>query len=326
MERILVLDVAADSGGALTVLKQFYEKALSDQQNEYVFCVSMAGFSETDRIGVRCFPWVKKGWLHRMWFERVTAHRLIKKEKATRVLSLQNTLPSGVKIPSTLYLHQPLPFIDRRFSFRENRLFWLYQNVIGKMIYRSLRRADEVVVQTAWMKEAAMRKAGISAGKITLQAPPPPQYDGQPFAAERWDGTFFYPASAMAYKNHTLILKACAILQERGVDGFTVRFTLTPQELSIPEKLQGIVQSDGGMTHEQVMETYSRSALIFASYVETYGLPLAEARATGSPVLASDCPFCHEILDDYGSVRFFDPFNEYELADLMQQLLEEYRK
>ena len=39
--RILVYDVAADSGGAATVLKSFYEEFLKDTENEYIFVLSV---------------------------------------------------------------------------------------------------------------------------------------------------------------------------------------------------------------------------------------------------------------------------------------------
>lgn len=37
-----------------------------------------------------------------------------------------------------------------------------------------------------------------------------------------------------------------------------------------------------------------------------------------SVILASDCPFSHEILDDYENAYFFDPFNGEALSNLMR--------
>ena len=39
--RILVYDVAASSGGALTVLNSFYEEFCKDTKNEYIFVLSV---------------------------------------------------------------------------------------------------------------------------------------------------------------------------------------------------------------------------------------------------------------------------------------------
>ena len=49
--RICVYDVAAESGGALTILNRYYRKALSDKQNEYLFII---GLPELARITANC--------------------------------------------------------------------------------------------------------------------------------------------------------------------------------------------------------------------------------------------------------------------------------
>ena len=48
---------------------------------------------------------------------------------------------------------------------------------------------------------------------------------------------------------------------------------------------------------------------------------MAEAASAGTIVLASDCPFSHEILDNYENAYFFDPFKPAELADLMRKVI-----
>ena len=40
--RILVYDVAAESGGAMTVLQSFYEEFIKDRKNQYIFVLSVA--------------------------------------------------------------------------------------------------------------------------------------------------------------------------------------------------------------------------------------------------------------------------------------------
>ena len=38
--KILVYDVAAENGGAISILKQYYNKFSQDTENEYVFVLS----------------------------------------------------------------------------------------------------------------------------------------------------------------------------------------------------------------------------------------------------------------------------------------------
>ena len=75
-KRILVVDVAAHEGGALTILQQYYQTALNDTDNEYVFCVSLPELSGNDHVTVLRFPWVKRSWLHptNQLFSRKNSH------------------------------------------------------------------------------------------------------------------------------------------------------------------------------------------------------------------------------------------------------------
>ena len=93
--RILVYDVAADSGGAVTVLKSFYEEFCRDTENEYVFVLSVFELPDTEHIRVLNYSWVKKSPFHRLYFDHVRAHRLVKEYQIDQVLSLQNIEDPG---------------------------------------------------------------------------------------------------------------------------------------------------------------------------------------------------------------------------------------
>ena len=99
--RTLVYDVAADSGGAATVLQSFYEEFKKDTENEYIFVLSVYKLPETDNIKVLNFPEVKKSMLHRLYFDHFVAHKLEKKYKVDRVLSLQNIELPHTNVPQT---------------------------------------------------------------------------------------------------------------------------------------------------------------------------------------------------------------------------------
>ncbi len=79
----------------------------------------------------------------------------------------------------------------------------------------------------------------------------------------------------------------------------------------------------GSVPREQVFEFYQNSILIFPSYLETFGLPLLEARLFNGPIIASDRPYAREILEGYSNADFFDPFSSDDLADKMKKYLEE---
>lgn len=58
---------------------------------------------------------------------------------------------------------------------------------------------------------------------------------------------------------------------------------------------------------------------VFPSLLEGFGLPLIEAMAVGTPVIASNIPVFHEIGGD--APLYFDPHNENELFDKIYMIL-----
>ena len=148
--RILVYDVAASSGGALTVLNSFYEEFCKDTKNEYIFVLSVCKLKEQPHIKVLNFPWIKKSPLHRMYFDQVLAHKLVKKYHADKVLSLQNIELPHAGVPQIVYEHNALPFSEYKFRLQEAFRPWYSQQILGRMMKRSIRRAEQVLVQTNW--------------------------------------------------------------------------------------------------------------------------------------------------------------------------------
>lgn len=159
--KILVFNVAAEHSGALTILKQYYDLAVNDTENQWTFVISTPVLLETDNVKVLRYAWVKKSWFHRLYFDRFVAPKIAEQIKADEVISLQNVVVRGIKVKQTLYLHQPLPFIEKRYGITEDFMAWVYQNIISRMIFNSVRKADCVIVQTNWMKEACVRKIKV---------------------------------------------------------------------------------------------------------------------------------------------------------------------
>ena len=327
---IMVFDVPAESGGALSVLNDFYNEFKANKTNNYIFIISKPELEETENIKVIRFPWVKKSWLHRIYFDNFIANKIIKKFKVDEVLSLQNIIIPHTDIYQTVYIHNSLPFVDYRFSITENILLWTYQNILSRIIYNSVIKANKVIVQTEWMKKACVAKLKVSETKIEV-IPPKINIVVKKYFEPKHDSltTFFYPASGVMFKNHKLIIEACLKLEEAGIINYRVILTLNGNEnkniLTLFKKVKESklpISFIGNISREQVFDYYSKSTLLFPSYVETVGLPLIEAKIHKTPILASDCPFSHEILDGYKKVNFFDPFSIESLYQKLRQLVE----
>ncbi|MBC7642313.1 MAG: glycosyltransferase, partial [Flavobacterium sp.] len=56
---------------------------------------------------------------------------------------------------------------------------------------------------------------------------------------------------------------------------------------------------------------------IFPSKLETWGLPISEAKFFDKPMLLANLPYAKETVGDYENVSFFDVNEPKELADLI---------
>lgn len=324
---ILVYDVAAENGGALSVLEQFYRRHRCDLENHYYYLLSVAHLENTENITVINRPEVKKSWLHRMWFDWLKAPGIIRANHIDEVLSLQNTVVPRFKGRQTVCMHNILPFSDYRFSFVEDRKLWVYQNLIGWVITRSLKRADHVIVQADWIRDEIEKRVPECFGKVEVRFPEvdiPAGYRFQMKNCRR----FFYPASGERFKNHRLVIDALRLLKEQTVD-VKVVFTLCGDESDEIVHLKACCDREalpvvwqGYLDRNSLFEEYTRSILIYPSYIETIGLPLYEAAQVGAPILAADCVYARSVLRDDPSAVFFDPRSADSLAETMKNTLE----
>ena len=316
--RIVVNDIAASTGGALTVLKDFYECVKNnDRENEWIFLLGDNLLEETDNIKICSLPEVKNNRFKKLCFDLFTGKKYISALNPDKVLSMQNIITFGLKCPQILYIHQSIPFQKvKRFSFfkKDERAFAIYQYLIGAIIKRSAKKANKVIVQTEWMKEAVCKQCHIVDDRVIKITPDVKNLSNIVIDAETGNSGFFYPTSQVVYKNNSLVFEAAKMLDAENLD-YNITLTL-PAEQS-----RANIQCIGRLPYEEVINNYKHNTLIFPSYIETFGYPLVEAAALGRIVLASDCPFSHELLDGYENAYFFDPFNKDELAALMEKVI-----
>lgn len=325
----MIIDVAATSGGALTILLQYYRSAKEDLINQYYFLVSTPVLEETVNIKVLYYPWVKKSWFHRLFFDKFFPKKLVKKYNIDELLSLQNILYPDIKIKQVVYLHQSLPFSEKKYKITENFIFWVYQNIIKIKIYRSLEIADQVIVQTKWMVDACVKNVGIDRNKILL-IPSNPSINVKSIYTHEKDKKFifFYPANGAVYKNHKIIVDAISALSLSNREKIQVIFTLNINENNLISKLYRRVKEEslpiefiGHISKTEVYEYYSKSILLFASSLESFGLPLLEARKHKCPIIASNCSFSKEILQGYSKYSLFNPSRKIELTTLIEEFI-----
>lgn len=142
----------------------------------------------------------------------------------------------------------------------------------------------------------------------TVPAPPP---------ARAEQSTFVVLGTIEARKNHLMLLQLWSRLIQRlgddaprllviGQRGWECEqvFDLLDRSPVLPKAVVEIGRSSDS---ELAAHLASARALLFPSLVEGYGLPLVEALAAGTPVIASDLPVFREI--GQGLPDFIDPLD-----------------
>lgn len=325
---VMIYDVHASESGALAILDDLYRqiRAYSDKSVKWVFIVSTPHYEETENIIVCRFPWVKKNWGYRYYFDTVTTRSLLRQYKPDKVFSLQNKGIPFYHKEQLVYLHLPFVLSDHIFNIRKDgKKLWLYQNVVSKSVFRSLRKVDYTIVQTHWMKDAFVRKAKVNEDKVIILEPDISTNNIGVYHDSRQNRrTFFYPATAFSYKNHITLLKALKYAQAKGLKDYSLILTIRSDESDLTRRLAAYANDNdlnvlfgGQMPREKVFEMYTKSILLFPSYVESFGLPLLEARLSGTYIVASDCPFSREILNGYDKAFYFSEMDYEKMGDFI---------
>ena len=205
----------------------------------------------------------------------------------------------------------------------------LHQNLVGYLSIRSIRKADMIVVQNEWMRKACAEKARVDASKIRVLSQTSESLPriGRFVLSESSRSVFFYPATAKSYKNHELFLEAALILNNNCKYKFSVVMTLVGDETKKIRKIRDQAKSKGlgfefrrTMSRSAVFDMYTKSILVFPSLLETVGLPLVEAKAAGTIILAYDAEYSRDVLTGYSDAYFFK--DAEGLAGLMRECLD----
>lgn len=316
--RVLINAMSASRGGSKSILEDIHQQLISKQtKDEWIFIVKPSiSLKESSNVRIVQQP-MKYGWLGRLIFDYFTGRLIVNQIKPDIVFSITNTVIRGCKVPHVLYIHQGIPFQDSIvFSFfkKQEIKLAIYQKIIGKLIVNSINRSKVVIVQSEWMKNAVQKSVSHRDIKLVKISPELISILNNNLNDFNYN-VFIYPTSKAIYKNNDCVYNACRVLNRTIKDRFSVEMTLNSgPDLANIEYLGTIPRSD-------LLRKYETSTLIFASYIESYGLPLAEARSRGTIILAADVNYAREVLVDYPNAYFFDPCYPEQLASLMSNVI-----
>ncbi|HEY0141298.1 MAG TPA: glycosyltransferase [Thermoanaerobaculia bacterium] len=168
-----------------------------------------------------------------------------------------------------------------------------------------------------------------------VSIPTPLWYEREPMPVARRlrlpERYLVIPNMVAAHKNHLSIARALAILKQRGIKAHVVCTGKTGdyRDVSFFQRLTREIETlgvtsrihfTGVLERTDQMAVIRRSvAVIQPSLFEGWGAAVAEAKALGKPLLASDLPVNHEHAP--GDVQWIAPLEAGTWADAMAELL-----
>lgn len=227
-------------------------------------------------------------------------------------------LPS-VYFPHDLqHLHFPEYFSSSQIRHREQR----WRN-------RALR-ATRVVAAASHIEADLTQKWGVDATKIDVFPFPPPYSDSLPHEnlVTSRRPYVLYPAVFWPHKNHTNLVRAMAILKQRGAEidlvltgsrhsHFRKVMTLVKQ-LNVSECVNYLGHVDDAMLDALVRKS---DAVVLPSLSEAFSLTAFDAIRCNRPLLCSDREFFRSQCGEFA--RYFNPLDPESIANEIQTQLTE---
>lgn len=318
---IIVNATALDRSGALSILRQFIDNIPSESQ-WLIFTPDNVELS-TNKKNVRLeqISGVKP-MLRRLYWDVFGLNKWLIKNNIIPLaaISLQNTgFRVEGKIPQFIYYHQPLPFYSNKWNplNHNQRAFWFYKYIYPFFVKLFINKNTEIFVQLEFIKNGFISRFHHPKNKVSVYTPSV----NTPFVKYKDAGlseklALIYPAMPHFYKNHEVIEEA---LENTSRD-VEIVFTIPLDKIQNVDKR---IRTIGMQPQEKIWELYKTyDALLFPSYIETFGLPLLEAALVGMPIVAADLPYAREVLNGYEGVKYVkydDPKAWAEAIDKLEK-------
>lgn len=327
-DSIILNNVAASDGGALSILKQVLDEVRENIDAKryywYVF-VSNSLVDEYNNDHIKIVKIKAKAWHKRIIWDTIGIQNWLRKNeiKPLLAISLMSVGFKFLNVKQLIYIHQPLPFGDyNNFkSFEWKAKFYKYW--ILKWMKWTISKNAFIVVQTKWMKKAVGELIQINESNIFTLKPKinkvPQMWIDKQKEKTGFSYQLFYPSiPRVSYKNYDLIFNALAEIQNRNEFlGNKLKLVLTcsanDKSKLIKHYLKLVQQHDiseniiwaGYLNEQQMYENYTLcDVVLFPSLLETFGLPLIEASVLGKKIFVQDKPFSRDVLMNYEGAVF----------------------
>lgn len=335
---LFVIATAARYSGALSILNQFIKNAFLHSNFTYYIFVD-PGYSGFSNDFINFVPINTQKWIKRIrWDNGGLKKWSIENEiEADLIVSLQNTgIAYNDTTPQLIYYHQPIPLNDRKWNFflKEERTFFFYKYFYPFFILKFIHNNTYFVVQIPSIKESFSHRFAVQKERIYVIRPDTPMENSETAFSEMVLDTnyvnFIYPATPIIYKNHKILVQSLFFLKEqdpllckkiRVYFTFSINDNLKLYKMISRYGLQDNIIFNGVKPYNEMLALYKAAdALLFPSYIESFGLPLIEAASAGLPIIVSDLPYAKDVIGDYEGSVFVEYNNIMMWSDAIRRI------
>jgi glycosyltransferase involved in cell wall biosynthesis len=321
-----------DGSGNCRYIRNLVQQLVrTDTQNSYVFFVTDANHSfyarlpETGNFQIHPISG-KPAWFRVFFSLPFAAHR-----QEVDLLHVQYFAPVFYHCKLVVTIHDLIPFIHpEHFSFYERMLFRF-------LLPRSIRRASRILTVSETSKKDLVRLFNTPEEKIAVT------YDGvDPIFTDPAPGQSDHETLGRYGVDKAFFLCVGRIDSRKNLPQLIEAFDHLKTELRIPHqlviigkhyfekdnlglKIQSLASNQDilltGYVPDKDLSAFYRSAtaLIVLSEYEGFGLPALEAMSCGTPVVASDIPVFHEILNE--TCLFVNQKKKEDVVEAIRKLL-----
>ena len=313
-------------GGLFTILDNCLQKISEYSENKNLKIIALVQDKSKfnyPNIDYLEFPKAKKSWFLRLYYEYSYFNRLSKKIKPDIWFSLHDVTPKVVAKKQFVYFHHPTLF------YKSTLNDWIFDYKIGlfSILYKylfqiNIKKNNAVFVQQNWIKKEIENLFYIDNVRIAN----PENISVKNLVEIILDTNkihFFYPSFSRSFKNFELIGEAVLLLTNTIKSKIKIHITIDKNDNKyskyIVEKYDlECINYIGRISRTEVFGYYKKmDCLLFPSKLETWGLPISEAKCFDKSILAAYLPYAKETVGNCEKVSFFDIENPKELAQMI---------
>lgn len=331
-KHVVVSGINLYEGGTLRIFHNFCDEIIeSKMTNEYIFTLFVHKkelFAKYEsHFDIIELPDSRTSWFKRIYYEYIWFNKFSKDKDIYLWISIHDSSPRVHAQHQISYFHNPT------FDYKATLKDWKYEkkmilfSLLYKYVYKfNVHANDFIIVQQDWIAKAMSKLLPFDINKIIVMRPEQKSAFKQADISKKTKPyTFFFPAISRHFKNFEVILEAMELINKKEDSSqYQVILTIDGSEnkyaKDIIEKYKNIpnVKFIGTLNQDEVFKFYETSScLIFPSTLETWGLPISEAKQYHLPLIVSDLPYAHETVGTYDKVIYFQPNNPKQLAQLM---------